>query len=254
MDHNQNDEKESTTRRHIEDQKEGIGLLGPLHIFAILDWIVGPTKGSKARPVYQSPAPARENQKPLFWTPYPCFLHSAPSTSPRTRTKQRSEFLNSRYQQHTPPIHSMITAGAQLTFLSGLPFNPLSLPLSFSHRRFPFSVPPASKRCKILRWIVRADGNQSIVPLQSDNGRSASQNDDARPPFDINLAVVLAGFAFEAYNSPPVSASFMLGKNYYRNRNKYVISFLVILIPRNYFYDSYELIQRTSSQVSPGSH
>lgn len=25
-----------------------------------------------------------------------------------------------------------------------------------------------------------------------------------RPPFDINLAVILAGFAFEAYTSPPV--------------------------------------------------
>ncbi|XP_054793984.1 uncharacterized protein LOC129299533 isoform X2 [Prosopis cineraria] len=29
------------------------------------------------------------------------------------------------------------------------------------------------------------------------------QNDDERPPFDINLAVILAGFAFEAYTTPP---------------------------------------------------
>ncbi|XP_028793289.1 uncharacterized protein LOC114748995 isoform X1 [Neltuma alba] len=29
------------------------------------------------------------------------------------------------------------------------------------------------------------------------------QNDDKRPPFDINLAVILAGFAFEAYTTPP---------------------------------------------------
>lgn len=29
-----------------------------------------------------------------------------------------------------------------------------------------------------------------------------------RPPFDINLAVILAGFAFEAYTSPPVSLFF----------------------------------------------
>lgn len=28
-----------------------------------------------------------------------------------------------------------------------------------------------------------------------------------RPPFDINLAVVLAGFSFEAYTSPPVICS-----------------------------------------------
>ncbi|KAI9078782.1 hypothetical protein K1719_039240 [Acacia pycnantha] len=33
--------------------------------------------------------------------------------------------------------------------------------------------------------------------------RSSIQNDDERPPFDINLAVVLAGFAFEAYTTPP---------------------------------------------------
>lgn len=30
-----------------------------------------------------------------------------------------------------------------------------------------------------------------------------------RPPFDINLAVILAGFAFEAYISPPVMLSFL---------------------------------------------
>ncbi|KAK4266253.1 hypothetical protein QN277_027203 [Acacia crassicarpa] len=33
--------------------------------------------------------------------------------------------------------------------------------------------------------------------------RRSIQNDDERPPFDINLAVVLAGFAFEAYTTPP---------------------------------------------------
>uniref|UniRef100_A0A2N9EM08 Uncharacterized protein n=1 Tax=Fagus sylvatica TaxID=28930 RepID=A0A2N9EM08_FAGSY len=30
-----------------------------------------------------------------------------------------------------------------------------------------------------------------------------SVDDNERPPFDINLAVILAGFAFEAYTSPP---------------------------------------------------
>lgn len=33
------------------------------------------------------------------------------------------------------------------------------------------------------------------------------REDPPRPPFDLNLAVVLAGFAFEAYTSPPVSPS-----------------------------------------------
>jgi len=34
--------------------------------------------------------------------------------------------------------------------------------------------------------------------------RLAVPEDDDRPPFDINLAVILAGFAFEAYTTPPV--------------------------------------------------
>lgn len=32
---------------------------------------------------------------------------------------------------------------------------------------------------------------------------SVDENENERPPFDLNLAVVLAGFAFEAYTSPP---------------------------------------------------
>ena len=33
--------------------------------------------------------------------------------------------------------------------------------------------------------------------------------EETHPQFDLNLAVVLAGFAFEAYSSPPVSALFL---------------------------------------------
>jgi hypothetical protein len=36
-------------------------------------------------------------------------------------------------------------------------------------------------------------------------GLVAEEDGRQRPPFDLNLAVVLAGFAFEAYTSPPVS-------------------------------------------------
>lgn len=35
------------------------------------------------------------------------------------------------------------------------------------------------------------------------------KEDDERPPFDINLAVILAGFAFESYSTPPVSFSIL---------------------------------------------
>ena len=37
---------------------------------------------------------------------------------------------------------------------------------------------------------------------------SVDENENERPPFDPNLAVVLAGFAFEAYTSPPVNVFF----------------------------------------------
>ena len=37
---------------------------------------------------------------------------------------------------------------------------------------------------------------------------SVDENENERPPFDLNLAVVLAGFAFEAYTSPPVNVFF----------------------------------------------
>lgn len=42
-------------------------------------------------------------------------------------------------------------------------------------------------------------------------GNASVEEDSERPPFDINLAVILAGFAFEAYTSPPViiSSSFV---------------------------------------------
>jgi len=36
-------------------------------------------------------------------------------------------------------------------------------------------------------------------------GLVVEEDGPRRPPFDLNLAVVLAGFAFEAYTSPPVS-------------------------------------------------
>lgn len=69
-----------------------------------------------------------------------------------------------------------------------------------------------------------------MIPLQSENGRSMSRDDDVRPPFDINLAVVLAGFAFEAYNSPPVSASFMLEKYYYEMRMNMLLDCVIIRV------------------------
>lgn len=201
------------------------------HISAILNWI-WPSKGRNTN------LPLQPVKTRRFSPPYP-------SSPPRLKPSNGRNSDN-RYQHPTPLIHSMITAGAQSTLLSGLPFNPLSLPLSFSQRRFPTAVFPAPERCRILRWIVRAEASQSMVPLQSENGRSVSQVDDARPPFDINLAVVLAGFAFEAYNSPPVSASSMLDKYCYWMRMNLSLDYVIL---RGDIYDLSDLIQRVSDQL-----
>lgn len=50
---------------------------------------------------------------------------------------------------------------------------------------------------------------------------SVDENENERPPFDPNLAVVLAGFAFEAYTSPPVNVFFF--SNCLRIRYIYIL-------------------------------
>ncbi|KAH7690975.1 C2 domain-containing protein [Dioscorea alata] len=85
-----------------------------------------------------------------------------------------------------------------------------ALPLQW----LPFHIPPpllkkplpmsirfnSQQKARILRLIVKANGEQAL--LASNNGGSSGEESE-RPPFNLNLAVVLAGFAFEAYASPP---------------------------------------------------
>ncbi|KAA8527840.1 hypothetical protein F0562_035291 [Nyssa sinensis] len=74
-------------------------------------------------------------------------------------------------------------------------FTPLSKNLSFSGR------------IRVLRSSSRGrHGVYSICCLCKTNSEFLEvsvQEKIERPPFDINLAVILAGFAFEAYTSPP---------------------------------------------------
>ncbi|CAI0383203.1 unnamed protein product [Linum tenue] len=51
--------------------------------------------------------------------------------------------------------------------------------------------------------LVRCSSGEDNALIEKVSERE--QSDEPRPPFDINLAVVLAGFAFEAYATPPVS-------------------------------------------------
>lgn len=46
--------------------------------------------------------------------------------------------------------------------------------------------------------------NVSVQEDKMDKKEEETVKKQQRPPFDINLAVILAGFAFEAYTTPPV--------------------------------------------------
>ncbi|GKV35337.1 hypothetical protein SLEP1_g43618 [Rubroshorea leprosula] len=89
------------------------------------------------------------------------------------------------------------------------------------YRRFLFKihnqnlrVPTFSRRCSGKVKIGGRNGVLSIsclckanVEIEKVPAESGEAEMEERPPFDINLAVILAGFAFEAYTSPPVSVS-----------------------------------------------
>ncbi|EEE61315.1 hypothetical protein OsJ_15419 [Oryza sativa Japonica Group] len=66
---------------------------------------------------------------------------------------------------------------------------------------------PGARRGRRRRWAglrARCAGQSVVKPgSESAAGEGLVGEDPPRPPFDLNLAVVLAGFAFEAYTSPP---------------------------------------------------
>ncbi|XP_047337147.1 uncharacterized protein LOC124940659 isoform X2 [Impatiens glandulifera] len=83
------------------------------------------------------------------------------------------------------------------------------------HRRSPDSLSFSrkvlfSKKLRLPSSTVRDGGcsicchsSKSNSEIEKTSVQVQKKNDDQRPPFDIDLAVVLAGFAFEAYSSPP---------------------------------------------------
>ncbi|KAK6781129.1 hypothetical protein RDI58_023313 [Solanum bulbocastanum] len=95
----------------------------------------------------------------------------------------------------------------------------LHFPISSSPRLFHFKSPNSVSFSKKLFFSRKLNGlfsyskfgakdsffcccqaSGEILPLSS---AQKEEETNARPPFDINLAVILAGFAFEAYTSPP---------------------------------------------------
>ncbi|XP_034684909.1 uncharacterized protein LOC117913903 isoform X2 [Vitis riparia] len=77
------------------------------------------------------------------------------------------------------------------------------------HRSHHLHAPTLALRSKSrllssISWKLRVFSSIYCLCKSNSDVQSVSGQDELqRPPFDINLAVVLAGFAFEAYTSPP---------------------------------------------------
>ncbi|KAL5542467.1 hypothetical protein UlMin_010177 [Ulmus minor] len=73
-------------------------------------------------------------------------------------------------------------------------------------QRFPLSF---SRKVAVFAFRENVKSKDEIYSLccsckaSSEIGMVSVEEEIERPPFDINLAVILAGFAFEAYTSPP---------------------------------------------------
>ena len=83
------------------------------------------------------------------------------------------------------------------------------------HRSHHLHAPTLALRSKSrllssISWKLRVFSSIYCLCKSNSDVQSVSGQDELqRPPFDINLAVVLAGFAFEAYSSPPVRSPFL---------------------------------------------
>lgn len=160
----------------------------------------------------------------LFRFPWPCtisptitFLQLSPSFSfklrhlPLLHRDPRSTLGLPLFHSILP--HSMASLQSLQLRYSFFPFSPKT-PHSRSprfSRIFPAYVPRkvrifsfrgdrfARNEVYAIRCSSKAGSEVENVSIQKDY--------DERPPFDINLAVILAGFAFEAYTSPPVCLS-----------------------------------------------
>lgn len=83
------------------------------------------------------------------------------------------------------------------------------------HLRFtPRTCPFLGKISFRESFITKANASSFTCFAQSETTKQSSleetslseNHEPERPPFDINLAVILAGFAFESYATPPVTS------------------------------------------------
>lgn len=123
----------------------------------------------------------------------------------------RVHFLCLSPYHHCPPVlhvrrmscsfHAQPAVRAALEAYGGDGFCGSSSPSS------PLSFHGAHRR---RRALCKFEDNEKTTSSSSSSSSSECScetkdaEDDKRPPFNINIAVLLAGFAFEAYNTPLV--------------------------------------------------
>ncbi|GMN61459.1 hypothetical protein TIFTF001_030548 [Ficus carica] len=88
--------------------------------------------------------------------------------------------------------------------------SPTSPKLCFLRRRGFSRRFPAAEKVGVFTFRENLRGEDKVYSVcclckasSAEVDRVSTPEETERPPFDINLAVVLAGFAFEAYTSPP---------------------------------------------------
>lgn len=128
------------------------------------------------------------------------------------RTFSGSSSLNTLHTPHRPPSSSSPMAALSRSHrplrpsAAAAPRSP-PVPLPLRKLFFPSfspSLPAASSAKPAALQPLRAR-RRCMCQMNPQTAEASVAEADDRPPFDLNLAVLLAGFAFEAYSSPPVS-------------------------------------------------
>jgi len=100
------------------------------------------------------------------------------------------------YHRFTPTSHTSRNLNFYRRFSSSFSWEARVLTLKKKHYR-------GTGHGFFSSSIIKAN-NTNNTEIDEVSVQEEKENEMERPPFDINLAVVLAGFAFEAYTSLPV--------------------------------------------------
>ena len=139
-----------------------------------------------------------------------------PLSTIKTRNYRWAIFLPSSLKSRHWPMAMATSLHLNHTFYHRFaPTSPKNRNLNF-YWRFPSSLSGKARFLTLKKKYYRGTGHgvfsSSFIKANNANNteidevsvQEEKENQMERPPFDINLAVVLAGFAFEAYTSVPV--------------------------------------------------